>query len=230
MINFRSYFSSSAGNLCTCSDGDTEIIIDLGVTFKRAQKALSFRMSGYSAAFGLHLHADHCRGIPEAIKKGMDCYVLPETADHLKISGRRVKIIEPFKQIKIGGFKILPFPLEHDVPNVGLLIESRRGGKLVYINDTNYCRYKFRGLNVIAVGCNYAADILMASSLPSAHKKRVMRSHFSLENVKEFLKANDLSRCREIHLLHLSAGNSDAGRFKREIEQLTGVPVKVCDE
>jgi len=228
MINFQSYFSSSAGNLYTCSDGDTKIIIDLGVTFKQAQKALSFRMSEYAAAISCHGHFDHCKGVPEAIKKGMDCYVLPETADHLKISGRRVKIIEPLKQFEIGGFKILPFPLEHDVPNVGLLIESRRGGKLVYINDTNYCRYKFRGLNVIAVGCNYAADILMASSLPSAHKKRVMRSHFSLENVKEFLKANDLSRCREIHLLHLSAGNSDAGRFKREIEGLAGIPTTIA--
>ena len=228
MINFQSYFSSSAGNLYTCSDGDTKIIIDLGDTFKQAQKALSFRMSEYAAAISCHGHFDHCKGVPEAIKKGMDCYVLPETADHLKISGRRVKIIEPLKQFEIGGFKILPFPLEHDVPNVGLLIESRRGGKLVYVNDTNYCRYKFRGLNVIAVGCNYAADILMASSLPSAHKKRVMRSHFSLENVKEFLKANDLSRCREIHLLHLSAGNSDAGRFKREIEGLAGIPTYIA--
>jgi len=230
MINFQSYFSSSAGNLYTCSDGDTKIIIDLGVTFKSAQKTLSFRMSEYSAAFGLHLHADHCKGIPEALKHAMNCFVLEETADHLNISGHGVRIIKPLEQIYIGSLRVLPFPLKHDVPNVGLLIESRRGGKLVYINDTNYCRYKFRGLNVIAVGCNYAADILMASSLPSAHKKRVMRSHFSLENVKEFLKANDLSRCREIHLLHLSAGNSDAGRFKREIEQLTGVPVKVCDE
>jgi phosphoribosyl 1,2-cyclic phosphodiesterase len=49
-----------------------------------------------------------------------------------------------------------------------------------------------------------------------------MQSHFSLENVKEFLKANDLSRVRQIWLLHLSDGNSDAELFKQEIEKLTG--------
>jgi len=58
--------------------------------------------------------------------------------------------------------------------------------------------------------------------VPPALKKRILKSHFSLENVKEFLKANDLSRVQEIWLLHLSDGNSDAERFKREIQELTG--------
>ena len=58
--------------------------------------------------------------------------------------------------------------------------------------------------------------------MPPALKKRILKSHFSLENVKEFLKANDLSRVQEIWLLHLSDGNSDAERFKREIQELTG--------
>jgi phosphoribosyl 1,2-cyclic phosphodiesterase len=68
-------------------------------------------------------------------------------------------------------------------------------------------------------------DILRNNDLPAAHKKRVMRSHFSLDNVKEFLRANDLSKVKEIHLLHLSDGNSDEARFKREIQELTGKPV-----
>jgi len=61
-----------------------------------------------------------------------------------------------------------------------------------------------------------------AGLVPPALKKRILKSHFSLENVKEFLKANDLSRVQEIWLLHLSDGNSDAERFKREIQELTG--------
>lgn len=60
-------------------------------------------------------------------------------------------------------------------------------------------------------------------------KNRLLTSHFSLENVKEFLKANDLSQVREIWLLHLSDGNSDQVRFKREIMELCGKPVYVAD-
>ena len=56
----------------------------------------------------------------------------------------------------------------------------------------------------------------------------VLRSHFSLENVKEFLQANDLSKVQEIWLLHLSDGNSDAERFKREIQELTGKVVYIA--
>jgi DNA-binding transcriptional MerR regulator len=58
-------------------------------------------------------------------------------------------------------------------------------------------------------------------------KKRLLRLHFSLENVKEFLRANDLSKVQEIWLLHLSDNNSDEERFKREIMELTGKVVYV---
>lgn len=50
----------------------------------------------------------------------------------------------------------------------------------------------------------------------------------SLETAKEFLRANDLSRVQEIWLLHLSDDNSDAERFKREIQGLTDKPVYVA--
>ena len=49
-----------------------------------------------------------------------------------------------------------------------------------------------------------------------------------MANVKEFLRANDLSKVEEIHLLHLSDGNSDEARFKREIQELTGRVVMVA--
>lgn len=60
-------------------------------------------------------------------------------------------------------------------------------------------------------------------------KPRLLQSHFSLENVKEFLKANDLSQCRNIVLLHLSERNSSAPRMIKEIEELTGIKTSVAD-
>ena len=82
------------------------------------------------------------------------------------------------------------------------------------------------------VECNYAMDILednvRRGLVPEVLRRRLLTSHFSLENVKEFLKANDLSKVQEIHLFHLSDGNSDADRFKREIMELTGKPVYIA--
>lgn len=230
MLTFKSYYSSSAGNLYTCSDKETHIIIDLGVPYKKAQKALSYRMGDYSCALIGHRHLDHCKGVTEAISRAMDCYIIKDTKEHLGISGHRVHVMKPLKQFNIGSFKILPFPLEHDVPNVGFLVESKNGGKLVYINDTNYCRYKFKNLTNIAVCCNYDTEILRKLNINPSLKNRILRSHFSLENVKTFLRVNDLSRVVEIHLLHLSSRNSDAGRFKKEIEGLAGIPTIIAGE
>jgi pentose-5-phosphate-3-epimerase len=60
-------------------------------------------------------------------------------------------------------------------------------------------------------------------------KPRLLQSHFSLENVKGFLKANDLSHCSKIILIHLSAANSHAERMVREIRELTGIETVVAD-
>jgi len=82
------------------------------------------------------------------------------------------------------------------------------------------------------VECNYSMDILneniRTGKIPAVMKKRLLQSHFSLDNVKGFLKANDLSQVKEIWLLHLSDSNSNTERFKREIQELTGKPVYVA--
>ena len=59
---------------------------------------------------------------------------------------------------------------------------------------------------------------------------RLLKSHFNLENVKEFLKATDLVKVKDIVLLHLSDGNSNAAEFKEEIQRLTGKPVYIADK
>jgi phosphoribosyl 1,2-cyclic phosphodiesterase len=52
--------------------------------------------------------------------------------------------------------------------------------------------------------------------------ERIKKTHMSLDGVKKFLAINDLSKIREIRLIHLSDSNSDPDYFKREIQKLTG--------
>jgi phosphoribosyl 1,2-cyclic phosphodiesterase len=63
-----------------------------------------------------------------------------------------------------------------------------------------------------------------------AMRPRLLRSHFSLENVLEFLRANDLSKVEEIWLLHLSQSNSSEELFKKEVQAATGKPVFIAKE
>lgn len=46
-----------------------------------------------------------------------------------------------------------------------------------------------------------------------------MESHFSLEHAIGMLKANDLTRLEEIHLIHLSSQNSNAKYIKKKYKK-----------
>lgn len=82
--------------------------------------------------------------------------------------------------------------------------------------------------------CNYCPAMLAsnveAGVVEQEIKCRIVHSHFSLEHVKSFLCASDLSRVEEIWLLHLSDVNADAARFRREIQAVTGRIVRVAGE
>jgi phosphoribosyl 1,2-cyclic phosphodiesterase len=233
MIEISVLASSSRGNCYRVTDGSSSILLECGISWKAIRQGLLFKTGELVGCLISHSHNDHCKSVQDAMKSSLDCYMSRGTADALGVSGHRVKIIEPLKQFAIGNWRILPFETQHDCEgSVGFLLVNYRDEKLLFITDSYYCKYKFNGLTHIMIECNHSYDILdqnVANGLlPLAMKNRLIRSHFSLENVKEFLKANDLSRVQEIWLLHLSDGNSDAERFKREIQELTGKMVFVA--
>jgi len=127
----------------------------------------------------------------------------------------------------------MPFDVKHDAAEpLGFLWANKDGDKLVFITDSYYSPYKFNGLTHIMIECNYSMEILNENiangKVPRIMKKRLLKSHFSLENVKDFLRINDLSRVQEIWLLHLSDNNSDEALFKQEIQELTGKVVYIA--
>ena len=176
---------------------------------------------------------DHSKAVKEIMRAGIDCYISAGTAEALGVSGHRLNIIKSKQQFQIGTWTILPFETQHDAAEpLGFLLANQDGEKLLYATDTYFIRYRFQGLTHIMVECNYSLDILRANveagSVPATLKNRLLKSHFSLENVKEFLKANDLSKVQEIWLLRMSNGNSDSERFKREVMELTGKPTYIA--
>ena len=169
------------------------------------------------------------------MRAGIDCYISAGTAEALGLSGHRLHIIKARQQFRIGTWTVLPFDTQHDAQEpLGFLLANQDGDKLLYVTDTCYVKYRFQGLTHVAIECNYSLDILKrnveAGAVPKELKSRILKSHFSLENVKRFLQANDLSKVQEIWLLHLSDNNSDSERFKREVMELTGKPVYIALE
>jgi phosphoribosyl 1,2-cyclic phosphodiesterase len=232
-MDIKALASSSKGNCYLVSDGSTSLMLECGIRYSDIQKGLNFKVSQVDGCLISHEHGDHGKAVKEVMKAGINVYTSKGTAEALGVSGHRLKTINARQSFTIGTWTILPFETEHDAAeSLGFLLVNKQGEKLLFATDTYYIKYKFTGLTHILVECNYSLDILKenieAGRVPAVMKKRLMRSHFSLENVKEFLKANDLSKVKEIWLLHLSDSNSDEQRFKKEIQQLTGKIVVVA--
>lgn len=139
-----------------------------------------------------------------------------------------------YGQTIVGDFIVKCFDTEHDADNpVGFLIQYRpTGEKLLFLTDSYYCKYQFPGLQYILIECNYIKETLdwniEHGYIHEAMRPRLLQSHMSLEHCIQLLKANDLSQCRELILIHLSSQNADASRMIREIEEVTGIKPKVA--
>lgn len=238
--------SGSKGNCYILESQTGTLIIEAGITYKEILKGLDFNLKGVVGCLISHEHLwlDHSKAVNDVMKAGIDCYMSNGTAYEIGIEDEnslikrsyRAYMVKSKKVFSISDFTILPFDTEHDAREpLGYLIQYMpTKEKLLFITDSYYSKYKFKGLNYICIECNYIKETLDENIadgyIDERMKLRLLQSHFSLENVKEFLKSNDLSQCREIILLHLSDRNSDADRMFREIYVETGIMPKIADK
>ena len=227
--------SGSAGNCYLLQNNNETLIIECGLPYKTIMKGLNFNLNTVVGCLITHAHQDHCKSIKDILQEGIEVYTSQGTISSLDIESPFLNTVRPLEQFKVGGYVVLPFETEHDCEgSMGFLIQHEEIGKLLFITDSFYCKYKFNNLSHIMIECNYSMPILSQNmergNIPNSLKNRLLKSHFSLEHVKEFLKANDLSQVKDITLIHLSDGNSNAREFKTEIERLTGIQTYIAEK
>lgn len=232
MINIKALASGSKGNAYLINDGHTSLLLECGISYREIQRGSHFKMTEIAGCLLTHEHGDHSKSIKDIMRAGINVYSSQGTFDALGLSGHRIKPVRPKESLSLGTWTILPFDVQHDVSEpLGFLMVNQAGEKVLFASDTYYIKYTFKRLTHIMVECNYSLDILdqniIEGRVPQVMRKRLVSSHFSLDNVKDFLRANDLSHVQEIWLLHLSDTNSHQERFKREIQALTGKMVIV---
>lgn len=220
--------SSSSGN-CYHLSSQTPILLDCGITFKKIKEAIDIKE--VKACLITHEHQDHIKALKQLLKSNITCYMSEGTKEAVGFDNDLIKIIEPLKQFSIKEWQILPFNTEHDAKEpLGFLLKNDTS-KTLYLTDSYYCRYNFKGLTHILIECNYSLSIINKNVedglIHEARRRRALTSHFELENVKQFLKACDLSKVAEIYLIHISKDNGDKDLFKSEIEAITGKAVIV---
>lgn len=231
MISIKTIASGSTGNCYYLSDGKTNLLLECGISFKKIQQAIGFKICDIFACLITHEHGDHSKAVNNMIRAGCDCYMSYGTAKAtlwLKKS-HSIKIISAHTQFKLGTWTIMPFDTIHDCAEpLGFLLVSGKN-KILLATDTAYIKYKFKGLTHVLIECNYQEDILQENIdngiVEYGMKKRLLETHMGLNQTLGFLKANDLSKVQEIHLIHLSDRNSDAEMMRDAIIKETGKPI-----
>ena len=230
-MRFEALASSSAGNAYIVSDKDTRILLECGVSHKKLQKLSGFSLSEFQACFVSHEHKDHAKSAAELISRGMEVYMSQGTAEALETDS--VKLIEHMEQCNVGSLDIVPFTTFHDAREpLGFLIKSRIDGDvLAFATDTVNLRYKFPGLNILAIEANYDKAILdRCEKMPEKVRYRITNSHMEIDTLCDYLRSLDLSQCRQIHLLHLSDATSHEGHFINKVARAVppGIEITAC--
>lgn len=229
--------SGSKGNCYKVSNGNTALLLECGISYKDIQKKLNFKTK-IDGCLLTHEHKDHAYSVKDLIKFGIHCYMSKGTAEALNIGGYYVNILKKnstgYERKVIGDFIVTPFKAIHDsLEPLGFhVFDTSNGEGLVFITDTSYIEYTFPPTDYYLVECNYVKELIDINvynkQVNINLRNRIVKNHMSLETLLDLLRANDLSKLKQIYVLHLSDSNSDENYIREEIQKLTGVPVVVC--
>jgi phosphoribosyl 1,2-cyclic phosphodiesterase len=229
-MQITSYHSSSSGNLYRVDN----LLLEAGVPIREIKRALDFRLHEIDACLISHEHGDHAKGAEALMKAGVDVYTSEGTAADLGLKGHRLHVLEAGKRSVVGPWAVLPFATAHDAAEpLGFLL-AKGAEKLLFLTDSHYSPHRFQGLTHVMLEVGYDPEILRVNvAVGRVHPevaKRVIQNHMSIRTALGVLRANDMSRVEEIHLIHLSNNNSNAEATAREARRVTGRPVYVAGE
>lgn len=231
-MRFDQLYSSSSGNLYTVTaNNGSRLLIECGVPWGKLQKALGYNLTKIAGCLITHEHKDHCKSVKEVTKNGIDAYAsygTHEANEPFDICYmRRFKTVKPNDVFAVGTFSIYAFATHHDAREpLGFVIAADKE-YMLFATDTSHITQRFmQPFSIIAIECSYDKDVLSTrvetGDINESLAKRLLTSHMEWRQTQKYLKDHcNLSKCREIHLLHMSAdniGDKEAVRARIEAE------------
>ncbi|KKN77255.1 hypothetical protein LCGC14_0362330 [marine sediment metagenome] len=247
-MKFEQLFSSSKGNahVVTANNGK-RLLIECGVTWPLLQKALNYDLTSIEGCLLTHEHKDHSKAVQDVMKAGIDVHASYGTFEALDIAKktkgsqslrihRRAVLVVENVIYKIGSFEVTAFNSHHDARQPFLFTIRNKKERMLFATDTSHIKQKFKtAFDIIAIECSYNEPYLRnrveKGTINEQLAKRLLESHMSESNCLSYLQTYcNLDKCREIHLLHLSADNINKERIKREFEKKLFIEIKTVGE
>lgn len=225
--------SGSTGNAVLISSGETNVLVDAGMSAREIVRRLGEVGVDPEKLDGIlvtHEHGDHIGGL--RVLLGMvDCPVFisritedayydtraggtngdSESAKRRNAMKDRTAMVESTREFRIGNIDFEPFSVPHDaVDNFGF-VAKKDGVKIATLMDfghiTPLIKEKLTGCDAIIVESNHSRDMLRTCSVYTWDlKQRIMShtGHLSNEDLSDWLTNDFDGRARHVVLAHLS--------------------------
>ena len=221
--------SSSEGNCYALQSGNSVLLLEAGIPVSRLRKKLPVGLSHVVGCLVTHEHGDHAGYVQQYLDAGIPVHMSKGTRDALGMGFLLPE--EKVLSCYIGGWNVKTFRTEHDAaePYGFVLRTPDNRQRIVFATDTYLLPYKFFGVNIWMLECNYDLQILKeniaAGVVDEKQAKRILTSHMSVDHVIGFLKGQDLARTQAIYLLHGSGRNLDKKAAVDKVRAAVGKPV-----
>lgn len=208
--------SGSSGNCYILENDNEALIIEAGLPFMEVKKALNFNIMKIKAVLITHLHSDHHFYWFQYVRAGIPVF------EPFKLEGASLRfdnsqfIIQAFENRDRSGRWLHNNSDGSECPCYGFYITHPEMGSLVYASDTEYIKYRFKGLNHILCEANYDMQFVDRDEPNYEHR---LRGHMSLDTALKFISTNDNPALRNVVLIHLSDKSGDPALFKQKTEE-----------
>lgn len=233
MFNITVLATGSTGNCYTLENDEVVIMLDCGLPFKKLQKLTDFRLPNLILV--THEHCDHSKAVKDCLKHGINVCMTDGTQEALKLElHHRLLIMRPEREVFFINKKIRieNFYIKHDSnAPCGFIIEDS-DDRILYLTDAGEVPPLKGQFTKMLIEANHSeVDIqerLKAGTLDISQCRLITQTHLSIEKVLDFLFKSDLSKIKEIWLIHLSDRHGNGDYYKELVEVMTGKTVYIA--
>lgn len=208
MLICKTIATGSSGNCYELMNDNEILLLDLGVSAKVIKKAIDFRISDVVGAVVSHTHLDHAKSVKDFENMGIPIFAPYRSLEPMSFKDGSQFKVQAFDLTDKNGKFMHTNNDGSECSCYGFLIEHEDMGKLLYITDTEFVKWRFSGINHILLGVNYSNNLIT----DSAKRNHVLRGHMSIDTACDFVRNNN-KNLRNVIMCHLSEENSDEDMF-----------------
>ena len=210
--------SGSSGNcyILTADNGET-LLLDAGLPIMDIKRGLNWDIKCVVGAICTHTHKDHSLSVQDLEHMGIPVFKPYESLEPMEIGFTGGQIMA-FDLTTLDGKWTHTNADGTECPCYGFLITHPEIGKLLYITDTEFCKWRFADVNHILISCNYQKKYIDDENV--AKRNHVFRGHMELGTVKYFVMANKTDSLQNVILCHLSRDNAEPSECIAEVKKI----------